>query len=109
MSKELKALYKLFWLASYCNENVEGMNEKEMKEYDKKCENMKKIIEQALIQKAKQKKILDILKKKYAIQLFTDEPWEQLEYKMLVGGNLVIDLTQEEYDLLKEWLKNDYI
>ena len=37
---------------------------REMKEYDKKCENMKKIIEQALIQKAKQDKILDILKKK---------------------------------------------
>ena len=55
----------------------------------------------------KQQRILDILKKKCVIQLFTDEPWEQLEYKMLVGGNLVIDLTQEEYDLLKEWLKND--
>ena len=59
----------------------------------------------ALDQHDKQQKILDILKKKYAIQLFTDESWEQLEYKMLVGGNLVIDLTQEEYDLLKEWLK----
>ena len=57
----------------------------------------------------KQQKILDILKKKYAVQLFTDEPWEQLEYKMLVGGNLVIDLTQEEYDLLKGWLNEKRI
>ena len=48
MSKELEALEKLFGLAAYCNENTEGMNEKEMKKYDKKCENMKKIIEQAL-------------------------------------------------------------
>jgi len=102
MSKELKALHKLFGLAAYCNENVEGMNEKEMKEYDKKCENMKKIIEQDLIQKAKQKKILDILKKKeVCIQMLKRilklDKKDALEY----GYN------EEEYDLLKEWLKND--
>jgi len=66
------------------------------------CEVQEKLI-------TKQKKILDILKKKCVIQLFTDEPWEQLEYKMLVGGNLVIDLTQEEYDLLKGWLNEKRI
>ena len=107
MSKELKALHKLFGLASYCNENVEGMNEKEMKEYDKKCENMKKIIEQALIQKAKQAKILDILKKKCVSKGYIQWTANYKEYNELTDGTNISELTQEEYDLLKGWLNDN--
>lgn len=103
-SKELEALHKLFGLAAYCNENIEGMNGKEMKEYDKKCENMKKIIEQALIQKDKQAKILDILKKKEVDVGWLKNCKSLLDYNF----NLIIDyqLTQEEFDKVKAWLEN---
>ena len=48
MSKELEALEELFGIAAYCNCNLGGMDETQLKKYEEKCENMKKIIEQAL-------------------------------------------------------------
>ena len=48
MSKELEALEELFGIAAYCNCNLDGMDETQLEKYDKKCENIKKIIEQAL-------------------------------------------------------------
>ena len=109
MSKELEALHKLFGLAAYCNENMEGMNGKEMKEYDKKCENMKKIIEQALIQKDKQAKILDILKKKTISNFYIQWTKNYKDYNefCVCYGTDYAELTQEEYDLLKEWLNDN--
>ena len=115
MSKELKALHKLFGLAAYCNENVEGMNEKEMKEYDKKCENMKKIIEQDLIQKDKQAKILDILKSKkvnianvFGVMTWYENDKEAYEkYNIYLTSSNTPQLTLDEYQILKEWLNDN--
>lgn len=104
MSKELEALEELFGIAAYCNCNLDGMDETQLEKYEEKCENIKKFIEQALIQKAKQEKILDILKNKLCLELSSDylclksHKGQEADYTILFFD------TQEEYDLLKEWL-----
>jgi len=106
MSKELEALNYLVNLAVVGNkENNRG-----------KVFTSEEIIFQALDQNKKQSKILDILKKKdfHYDKLIKTKNFinynEDME-KMLGEKNYNIEtdyLTEEEYDLLKEWLKDDH-
>ena len=117
MSKELEALEKLNHticlnspVIKWSIDEYDHIDCKDEKEFVK-CYN---IIEQALIQKAKQDKILDILKKKVVnlddlhsqIQLYEQDNARALR-AYNAGWLSKYQLTQEEYDLLKEWLKND--
>ena len=118
MSKELEALEKLnhticlnspvikWGIDAY--DYIDCKNEKEFA----KCY---QAIEKALIQKAKQDKILDILKKKVVNLNYLDDLQYQIQLdeqdndRTLRAYNAVrlskYQLTEEEYDLLKEWLK----
>lgn len=64
-------------------------------------------IVEALEQNEEQQRILDILKNKLYLELSSDYlclkryKWQEADYTILSFD------TQEEYDLLKEWLKND--
>lgn len=113
MSKELEALKSLkenhlqFTKEKYSKVDV-------LKSILAKKEIKYRFIEQALIQKAKQDKILDILKKKVVnlddlhsqIQLYEQDNARAL--RAYNAGRLSkYQLTEEEYDLLKEWLKDD--
>ena len=109
MSKELEALEKInhticlnsptikWGIDTY--DHIDCKDEKEFV----KCYN---IIEQALIQKDKQKKILDILKKKCVSKGYIQWTANYKEYNELTDGTNISELTQEEYDLLKEWLND---
>ena len=118
MSKELEAINKLFVLSSeyhqklWCLKLAPVYPEEREKFIDRivKClpndagelNDLYNYIKQALEQKDKQAKILDILKKKeVCIQMLKHvlelDKKDALEY----------GYTEEEYDLLKEWLKND--
>ena len=55
----------------------------------------------------KQKKILDILKKKTISHFYIQWTKNYKDCNELCDGTEYSELTQEEYDLLKEWLKND--
>ena len=107
MSKELEALEKInhticlnsptikWGIDTY--DHIDCKDEKEFV----KCYN---IIEQALIQKAKQDKILDILKKKTISNFYIQWTKNYKDYNEFCDGTDYAELTQEEYDLLKEWL-----
>ena len=106
MSKELEALSALRSTINLVDYQDSGQYYDKMKWLN--------IIEQALIQKVKQTKILDILKKKVVnlddlhsqIQLYEQDNARAL--RAYNAGRLSkYQLTQEEYDLLKEWLKDD--
>lgn len=130
MSKELEAINKLFVLSSeyhqklWCLKLAPVYPEEREKFIDRivKClpndagelNDLYNYIKQALKQKAKQKKILDILKKKVVnldglhsqIQLYEQDSARAL--RAYNAGRLSkYQLTEEEYDLLKEWLKDD--
>ena len=110
MSKELEALEKLnhticlnsptikWRIATY--EHIDCKDDKEFV----KCYN---IIRKALIQKAKQDKILDILKKKTISHFYIQWTKNYKDYNEFCDGTDYAELTQEEYDLLKEWLNDN--
>ena len=123
MSKELEAINKLFVLSSeyhqklWCLKLAPVYPEERERYIDRivkrlpndagELNDLYNYIKQALIQKAKQEKILDILKNKLYLELDSDwlclkrYKWQEADYTILSFD------TQEEYDLLKEWLKND--
>ena len=108
MSKELEALEKLNHticlnspVIKWSIDEYDHIDCKDEKEFVKCYQ----VIEKALIQKAKQGKILDILKKKEV-----DIDWLKVSdsiCKYNFGFTYEHQLTQEEYDLLKEWLNDN--
>ena len=130
MSKELEALHKLFVLSSeyhqklWCLKLAPAYPEEREKFIDRivKClpndagelNDLYNYIKQALDQNKKQSKILDILKKKVVnlddlhsqIQLYEQDNARAL--RAYNAGRLSkYRLTEEEYDLLKEWLNDN--
>lgn len=91
MSKELEALNYLVNLAVVGNkENNRG-----------KVFTSEEIVFQAL---KKQAKILDVLKKKCVSKGYIQWTENYKDYNELTDGTEYAELTQEEYDLLREWL-----
>ena len=99
MSKELEALSALRSTINLVDYQDSGQYYDKMKWLN--------IFEQALIQKAKQDKILDILKKKTISNFYIQWTKNYKDYNEFCDGTDYAELTQEEYDLLKEWLKDD--
>lgn len=70
----------------------------------KRLEQLEIMYFNCVIEGAKQKKALEIIKEKGIILQFIKETYTVEQYNAGVFGTLVKPLTQEEYDLLKEVL-----
>ena len=68
---------------------------------------IKRLLEKHDEQNKKQAKTLDILKKKCVSKGYIRWTTNYKNYNAFCDGTDYAELTQEEYDLLKEWLKND--
>ena len=123
MSKELEALNKLFVLSSeyhqklWCLKLAPVYPEEKERYIDRiikslpndagELNDLYNYIKQALEQKAKQKKILDILKNKEVDFNLLKRAKTATDYDTTFTYNY--QLTEKEYDLLKEWLNEKRI